>query len=517
MVTLFALAFVSTLLIAGAGFVSLLWHRQAVTDLDFVLHQSPQLDQLSRAISRIPESLCGPLDIRQGLAALEIRKACLKSVSQAEDELFAFRGRAEKLPLGNERDLHARRQMSSRLDRVFTELQTLKGLASQIEAADSPESHGRFLDLQYRTSLVAARVQNSLLRLPPYHTHDWIRASLDREKQRSDSLLYYIILAAGGGLLCVASALLAAHQWISRPIKEISQGCSRIANGDTAWRLSTKTRWQDEFFDLVSGVNCMADRFQQSEEDLQEKVRERSEQLMRSQRLANVGFLAAGVAHEINNPLTAISLAADSLEFRLSDHIDLDSDDGRDLLERVAMIRRESRRCGDITARLLDFSRGDRGQQVQTNLTELVHEVLSMVRHLGRFSDRSLEFECTEPVTAEVIPSQIKQVILNLVSNALQATAPGGRVVIRLVEQIDNVVLSVVDNGCGMDQETLQHVFDPFFTSQPQGQGTGLGLSITHRIVEDHGGTVTPGSAGAGQGSTFQVRLPRRQRSVRAA
>ena len=102
-------------------------------------------------------------------------------------------------------------------------------------------------------------------------------------------------------------------------------------------------------------------------------------------------------------------------------------------------------------------------------------------------------------------------------ANALQATDSGGEVVIRLVEQVDNVVLSVSDNGCGMDPETLQHVFDPFFTSREQGQGTGLGLSITHRIVEDHGGTVTPVSAGAGLGSTFQVRLPRRCRTARAA
>jgi C4-dicarboxylate-specific signal transduction histidine kinase len=92
------------------------------------------------------------------------------------------------------------------------------------------------------------------------------------------------------------------------------------------------SRWQDEFSDLVAGVNCMAARFQQSEEDLQEKVRERSEQLMRSQRLANVGFLAAGVAHEINNPLMAISVAADSLEMRLCDQINLQTPDGEELL-----------------------------------------------------------------------------------------------------------------------------------------------------------------------------------------
>lgn len=517
LVTLFSLACVSTALITIAGSVGLLWHQHAIADLEFVLNHSPQTDQLSRIIGRIPETLCGPLDIRQPQAAQEIRHLCLTSIRESERALFVFRKRAESLPLSGEQALRVRKQTNDRLDRVYQELQTLKAIAEKIEAADSQQKRSAFLEYQYQAASVAARIQRSLEWLPAYHTRDWLTNSLDREKHRWDSLIRYILGAAVVGLMCVSTALLFAHRWIGLPLKEIASGCTRIANGDTTWRLATATRWEDEFHELVEGVNRMADRFQESQTDLQQKVRERSEQLMRSQRLANVGFLAAGVAHEINNPLTAISMAADSLELRLGDQIDLDSDDGRDLLERVAMIRRESRRCGDITARLLDFSRGDRGQLVHTNLTELVHEVMAMVRHLGRFSDRSIEFECAGDVTAEVIPSQFKQVVLNLISNALQATDPGGHVTIRLVQQTDYVVLDVNDDGCGMDQETLQHVFDPFFTSQPQGQGTGLGLSITHRIVEDHGGTVTPGSPGNGQGSTFSVRLPRRPRLLRAA
>ncbi len=261
----------------------------------------------------------------------------------------------------------------------------------------------------------------------------------------------------------------------------------------------------------------MADRFQQSEEDLQEKVRERSEQLLRSQRLANVGFLAAGVAHEINNPLSAISMAAESLEMRLYDLPDTAAPEATEVMDRVAMIRRESRRCGEITARLLDFSRADRGVRIMTDIAELVRDVLAMVRHLGRFSDRTIVFDCDRGITAEVSAAQIKQVILNLIANGLQATEPGGSVTIRLIEQVDSVIVSITDNGCGMDAETLQHIFDPFFSTRESGQGTGLGLSITHRIVEDHGGTVTPLSEGPGQGSTFQVRLPRRLRRASAA
>ena len=306
-------------------------------------------------------------------------------------------------------------------------------------------------------------------------------------------------------------------RWISGPVREIARGCTRIANGDIGYRLPPVCLWQGEFADVVASVNCMADRFQQAEEDLQYKVRERSEQLFRSQRLANVGFLAAGVAHEINNPLSAISMAAESLEFRLYEMLDTQDDEAKLIMDRIAMIRRESRRCGDITKRLLDFSRGERGGKLSVDIAELIREVLVMVDHLGRYSDREVIVDANRPVFAEVDPAQMKQVILNLVANALQATDPGGQVSISLQEQVDNFLLVVSDDGCGMNSETLQHIFDPFFTTQETGQGTGLGLCITHRIIQDHGGTVTPTSDGEGRGSSFRIRTPRRQLQANAA
>ena len=261
----------------------------------------------------------------------------------------------------------------------------------------------------------------------------------------------------------------------------------------------------------------MADRFLQAEEQLQYQVKERSEQLYRSQKLASVGFLAAGVAHEINNPLSAISVAAESLEMRLY-HLDsLNSDDAREAIERVAMIRRESRRCGDITHRLLDFSHGDKAGVLPTDIAELIREVLMMVHHLGRYADRIVSFECDHHVMAEVNAAQVKQVILNLIANGLQATTSGGRVTVRLQELVDTIVIEIQDDGCGMNEETLQHIFDPFYTTKEAGQGTGLGLSITHRIIENHSGTIAPLSNGPGCGSTFRIRLPKRQLQSNAA
>jgi signal transduction histidine kinase len=112
---------------------------------------------------------------------------------------------------------------------------------------------------------------------------------------------------------------------------------------------------------------------------------------------------------------------------------------------------------------------------------------------------------------------EIKQVILNLVANGLESVEPGGLLQIALHEQTDHLVLEFTDNGCGMTADVLERLFEPFFTKKQTGQGTGLGLSISHRIINQHGGTIAASSPGLGRGSTFAVRLPRRQASLRAA
>jgi len=517
LLTMFAVALLLMTGMAVIGICGLVWHQEAVDDLDFLLHRSPNREQLSRSVGRVYESLCNSLDLKKSESVLELKTSYDSHVKEAEEALFDFRRRIESLPLTIELTLQQREQVLARLDKIYGEILLLGGLTAEFKLFKAEEDTRAFDSVRFRAGCAVTRIQKGLETLPAYQAKNWVELSLQKERDRSARLLK--ILSWGTVIVVVAflALLVCGFQWISVPLRSIAHGCTRIANGDISHRLPSVSRWHDEFSDLVAGVNCVADRFQQAEEDLLYKVRERSEQLVRSQKLANVGFLAAGVAHEINNPLSAISMAAESLEFRLYDLVGMQSQDGREVMERVAMIRRESRRCGDITARLLNFSRGDKGTRHLTDLAELVREVLVMVHHLGRYQDRRVEFACDKCVTADVNPAEIKQVILNLVANALQATQAGGVVTIRLQEQVDNVILAICDDGCGMDSETLQHVFDPFFTTRETGQGTGLGLSITHRIVEDHGGTVTPMSDGAGCGSTFQIRIPRRQRQANAA
>jgi signal transduction histidine kinase len=254
----------------------------------------------------------------------------------------------------------------------------------------------------------------------------------------------------------------------------------------------------------------MAERAQDAERDLNRKVRERSQQLLRSERLAGLGVLAAGVAHEINNPLSIIRVAADTLDYRLSECLTEDNPDREQIFERLQMIRNESARCGEITARILDFARGEQTTAQVDDITDIVESVLAMVRPMPTYRDREIIFKRTSPLHLLMNSSEIKQVLLNLIFNALQATGEGGRVEIRLIEQCDWVVLEVEDNGSGMSPKTIEQLFEPFYSTKPTGQGTGLGMCITHRIVEDHQGTIEPRNLGDGQGSLFRVRLPLR-------
>jgi signal transduction histidine kinase len=264
--------------------------------------------------------------------------------------------------------------------------------------------------------------------------------------------------------------------------------------------------------ELAESFNKMTERFQATTRDLDRKVRERSKQLVRSERLAGIGFLAAGVAHEINNPLQAMGMAAESLQTRMSELLaDAPQDETSIVNTYLGLIQSETERCQQITRRLLDFARGqDNTTRTRVDLTQVVREVLSMVHHMSKFQDRRIVFPEDRPCFAEVNGPEIKQVVLNLVSNALESMNANGTLKISLREEMDQVALYFTDDGCGMTRDVIENLFEPFFTQRRDGKGTGLGLSISQRIIGDHGGTIEAKSEGPGKGSTFVVHLPRR-------
>ncbi|MCR4413983.1 MAG: HAMP domain-containing histidine kinase, partial [Thermoguttaceae bacterium] len=178
------------------------------------------------------------------------------------------------------------------------------------------------------------------------------------------------------------------------------------------------------------------------------------------------------------------------------------------VVDYLRMIQSEAFRCKGITEKLLDFSRIGPPRRQNADLVALVEDVVEMLGHLGKYQRRHLRLEAQGPVIVPVNPQEIKQVALNLLTNALDSVEDGGLVRVVVSRRDGAAELAVIDNGCGMTPDVLEHVFEPFFTRRREGQGTGLGLSISYRIVSDHGGAITAESAGPGQGATFRVRLP---------
>lgn len=302
---------------------------------------------------------------------------------------------------------------------------------------------------------------------------------------------------------------------LMRPFRLLLHGCRRVArDGDFQHRIRLNTH--DEVAELGEAMNAMTDRFEKIRADLDRQVKERTKEVVRSEQLASVGFLAAGVAHEINNPLASIAWCAEALESRVYDIIleddahasDEQSEEIAILQNYLRKIQDEAFRCKGITERLLDYSRMGDVERLAADMHELVEGVIDMVRHLGKYREKRIDFQCNEYVTAPVNAQEMKQVVLNLLTNALDSLEAGGTVLVRLGRVGQQVELVVEDDGVGMTDEIIQHLYEPFYTRRRDGQGTGLGLSITYQIIQEHGGTIDAYSDGPGHGSTFRVTLP---------
>ncbi len=296
------------------------------------------------------------------------------------------------------------------------------------------------------------------------------------------------------------------YRWVFRPLRILIQGSRRVAQGQFDHRIHLDG--EDEMSELASAMNNMTARFQAIRDDLDRQVQERTKQVVRSEQLASVGFLAAGVAHEINNPLASIALCGESLESRLSELLDPETEDHQVIHDYLRMIQEEAFRCKQITEKLLDFSRMGDAERQTTDLRELVGGVIDMVHHLGKYRGKQIHFKEGQSVWAWANPQEMKQVSVNLITNALDSLDRGGSVTVDIRAVDNQAQITVVDDGCGMTEEVLKHLFEPFFTRRRGGQGTGLGLSITYRIIADHDGHIEATSDGPGEGSRFVITLP---------
>jgi signal transduction histidine kinase len=222
--------------------------------------------------------------------------------------------------------------------------------------------------------------------------------------------------------------------------------------------------------------------------------------MMQQEKLASIGRLSAGVAHEINNPLTTILTTAMLIQE------DTEPDDPN--YQELEMIANETLRCRKIVTSLLDFARQTHPERKNNNINEIAMESILLTKKQGAFSDVSVAHQFSDDVSvAYVDKGQIQQALINLILNAIEATPSGGKITVstQAVPSKQLIEISITDTGEGIPSDKIDKIFDPFFTTKES--GTGLGLAITHGIIERHGGTIEVKSI-SGEGTIFTVKLP---------
>lgn len=309
-----------------------------------------------------------------------------------------------------------------------------------------------------------------------------VQADLNREQIRLVG--FSIAAAALGGLLLWFSLA----QRFRRPMRDVLRGIRRVASGDLKHRIPTRT--SDEFGELARSFNAMSERLAAIQD-----------RLIQSERLISMGRLAAGVAHEINNPLTGILAYAEDLKE------DAEPTDPR--RKDYEVIVNEALRCRQIVRSLLDFARQDASSFVRVHAGDLIEKAWNVFARQAAF--RNIVFErCVEEglPAIEVDPTQIQQVLVNLIVNAQQAMPEGGTIVLAAgrSDEGNQVEFLVKDQGHGILKEIGSRIFEPFFSTKG-GETDGLGLAVCFGIVQQHGGTIDFHSE-PGSGTTFRVRLP---------
>jgi len=349
--------------------------------------------------------------------------------------------------------------------------------------------------------------------------------SLDEMDQSLKSHAIYVIGISIGFILIFALTIgFLLQRMIYLPLKDLASGAEKVSSGELHHAIPVRS--SDEFGRVAGSFNHMTAALGESRREMEQlvqtletKVAERTKELLvakaevaQGEKLASIGVLASGIAHELNNPLTGVLTFTSLMRKKAPEG----SEDAEDL----DLVIRETKRCASIIKRLLDFAREKVPVKGFYNLNQVIEDTV-------RFVERPASLQQVEIVT-ELDPALpqawgdadlIKQVILNLLVNAQQAIDGKGSITVQthplattVNTKVDPAIAPMVevvvtDTGCGIPQANLQRIFDPFFTSKEVGKGTGLGLSVSYGIVKAHGGKISVESV-VGTGTTFRICLP---------
>ncbi len=344
----------------------------------------------------------------------------------------------------------------------------------------------------------ALEVRESLETLRTYTGHSIVRSAT----------LTALLLSAGGIVVWISGS-----RFIGRPLKELMGKTRRIGAGDLSADLVL--HGHDELSDLAVAMNRMCEQLSAAQEDIRKETEARIaalEQLRHAERLATIGRLSAGIAHELGTPLNVVTGRA-----KLIAAADLEREA---IIENSRIIREQVDRMSRIMRQLLDFARRRTAKRSPSDIRTTIHQVLDLLNATALKHSVTLELAESGDIPMIAIDhAQIQQVLTNLIMNGIQAMPNGGRLELGInmararppafASGAENkyVAIHVRDEGVGISEENKQRIFEPFFTTKEVGKGTGLGLSIAHGIVEEHGGWIEVESR-PGTGTCFTVYLP---------
>jgi two-component system NtrC family sensor kinase len=361
------------------------------------------------------------------------------------------------------------------LDRLYRE--TLLPAVVAKDHAAVTEAHGRALELvatiQARADALARRFDASI-------------GSFEEHVGAVEHASFlWALLFLGGATLFAAGVGVYIGNSVARPVARLTEGAARLAKGDLDTRIPEGE--PDEFGGLAAQFNRMT-----------EALRAHQEQLVQHEKLAGIGRLAAGVAHEINNPLGVILGYVRLLQRKAEGS----------LAEDLKVVEEEAVRCQEIVEGLLDLARPGRMAVEQLALREVCDEVVKRLAEAARLGsvERSVDVRVGGAATAWAHPQRVRQVLFNLVKNAAEAAGSGGRVEVRIEGHADGgASVAVSDSGPGVKPEDRPRLFEPFFTTKAS--GTGLGLAVSQAIAHAHGGRIEA-DAGPLGGARFTLHLP---------
>jgi len=336
-------------------------------------------------------------------------------------------------------------------------------------------------------------------------------------------ILYTILAILGVSLLSAAFV----RRMLQGPLNALTVGTHRIGLGDLGYQIHLQSG--GELAELADSFNAMSCQLHEARKEidawtdtLEERVEEKTrllsgaqEEMLRVERMASIGKLAAVVAHEINNPLAGILTYAKLLKKKLGRAAQPDAEN----LCMLELIESESRRCGEIVKNLMTFARPTSMNREPADLNAIIDRCVRLVQHQLQLRNIELHLALTQDLPhARCDCGQIEQVILALVMNAIDAMPNGGNLTLRSRKAIEpvKVQIEVQDDGVGMPPEVLANMFEPFFTTKERGRGLGLGLAISRNIVERHGGKIEVASE-AGRGTAFTITLPLQSLAVPVA